>query len=130
MPNTVVARAAYRRGAARALMSGLPKNPPATRWRGNVERMASINSVLGPLDVDSLGYTLPHEHVFTASAGIQQTYPELFGDFEVFTNQVAATLAEARAGGVQTLVELSTLDLGRDVRFFADMSRRTGVNII
>jgi phosphotriesterase-related protein len=92
--------------------------------------MASINSVLGPLDTADLGFTLPHEHVFTASAGIQRTYPELFGDFEVLTNQAASTLADAHAGGVQTMVELSTVDLGRDVRFFAEMSRRTGVNII
>ncbi len=48
--------------------------------------MPTINSVLGPLDVANLGFTLTHEHVFTASAGIQQTYPELFGDFDVFTN--------------------------------------------
>ena len=92
--------------------------------------MPTVNSVLGPLDVGTLGFTLTHEHVYTASAGILQTYPELFGDFDDFTRQTVSTLAEARDGGVQTLVELSTLDLGRDVRFFADMSRRTGVNII
>src|SRR5579871_6656921 len=92
--------------------------------------MPTVNSVLGPLDVANLGFTLPHEHVYTASAGILQTYPELFGDFEDLTQQTVFTLTEARDGGVQTLVELSTLDLGRDVRFFAEMSRRTGVNII
>jgi phosphotriesterase-related protein len=92
--------------------------------------MATVNSVLGPLDVADLGFTLTHEHVFTASAGILQTYPELFGDFGKLTEQAVATLTEARDGGVQTIVELSTLDLGRDVRFLADVSRRTGVNII
>ena len=44
--------------------------------------MATVNSVLGPLDTADLGFTLTHEHVFTASAGIQQTFPELFGDFD------------------------------------------------
>jgi phosphotriesterase-related protein len=92
--------------------------------------VATINSVLGPLEVANLGFTLTHEHVFTASAGILQTYPELFGDFQTLTDQVIATLSEAREGGVRTLIELSTLDLGRDIRFLADMSRRTGVNII
>ena len=77
--------------------------------------MATINSVLGPLDTDKLGFTLTHEHVFTASAGIQQTYPELFGDFEKLTAQCIMTLEEARDGGVQTIVDLSTLDLGRDI---------------
>jgi phosphotriesterase-related protein len=92
--------------------------------------MATINSVLGPLDTADLGFTLTHEHIFTASAGIQHTYPELFGDYERFKEQAAATLAEAGAGGVRTIVDLTTLDLGRDVRLLADLSRRTGVNII
>ena len=92
--------------------------------------MATINSVLGPLDTADLGFTLTHEHLFTASAGIRQTYPELFGDVERLTQQVALTLDEAREGGVQTIVEVSTMDLGRDVRFLAAMSQRSGVNII
>jgi phosphotriesterase-related protein len=92
--------------------------------------MPTVNSVLGPLDVANLGFTLTHEHVYTASAGILQTYPELFGDFDELTAQVVSTLTEARDGGVQTLIELSTLDLGRDVRFFAKVSQQTGVNII
>jgi phosphotriesterase-related protein len=92
--------------------------------------MAVINTVLGPRDTADLGFTLTHEHVFTASAGVRQTYPELFGDFEDFTAEAVATLTEAREGGVRTMIELSTLDLGRDIRFLADVSRRTGVNII
>src|SRR5579859_5025197 len=92
--------------------------------------MPTVNSVLGPLDCAQLGFTLTHEHVFTASAGVQQTYPELFGDFGRLTQQAVLTLKEARDGGVQTMIEVSTLDLGRDVRFLAEMARRSGVNII
>src|SRR5579859_6549609 len=92
--------------------------------------MAKVNSVLGPLDTADLGFTLSHEHIFTASAGILQTYPELFGDFERLRDEAASVLREAHAGGVETIVDLSTMDLGRDVRFLADVSRRTGVNII
>jgi phosphotriesterase-related protein len=92
--------------------------------------MATVNSVRGPIDVQELGFTLTHEHLFTASAGIQHTYPELFGDFHVLTDEVVAALREAREAGVQTLIEVSTLDLGRDVRFLADMSARTGMTIV
>ena len=92
--------------------------------------MATINSVLGPLDTADLGFTLTHEHMMTASAGILQTYPELYGDFDKLTDQVALTLTEARDGGVRTIIDLSTMDLGRNVRLLADLSRRTGVNII
>lgn len=92
--------------------------------------MATVNSVLGPLDTADLGFTLTHEHIFTASAGIQQTFPELFGDFDKLTEQAVATINEAKEGGVRTIIDLSTMDLGRDIRFVAEMSRRTGVNII
>jgi len=92
--------------------------------------MPTVNSVLGPLDTADLGFTLTHEHVFTASAGVWQTYPELFGDVDKLSDEAALMLEEARAGGVRTIIDLSTFDLGRDVRFLADMARRTGVNII
>ena len=92
--------------------------------------MTTVNTVLGPLDVRDLGFTLTHEHLFTASAGVQQTFPELFGDFHALANEVLSALTEARDGGVRTIIEVSTLDLGRDIRFLADMSARSGVNII
>ena len=38
--------------------------------------MATVNSVLGPLDTSDLGFTLSHEHILETSAGIQQVYPE------------------------------------------------------
>jgi len=92
--------------------------------------VATVNSVLGPLDTADLGFTLTHEHIFTASAGIQQTFPELFGDFDKLREQAAWSLNEAREGGVKTIVDLSTMDLGRDIRFIKEMSERTGVQII
>ncbi len=77
--------------------------------------MATVNSVLGPLDTNDLGFTLTHEHVATSSAGILQTYPELYGDYARFKAQAEKTLAEAREGGVRTIIDLSTLDLGREL---------------
>ena len=44
--------------------------------------MATVNSVLGPLDTADLGFTLTHEHLFTASAASSRRSPELFGDFD------------------------------------------------
>ena len=92
--------------------------------------MATVNSVLGPLDTADLGFTLPHEHVVVATAGIRQTFPELYGDFDRLAEQSVLTLKEAREGGVRTIIDLSTMDLGRDVSFLAEMSRRSGVQII
>jgi len=39
-------------------------------------------------------------------------------------------LNQASAAGIQTVVDATTLDLGRDVNVLAEASRRTGINII
>jgi phosphotriesterase-related protein len=39
-------------------------------------------------------------------------------------------VTEAKKGGVDTIVDATPFDLGRDVSLLAEVSRRTGVNII
>ena len=90
--------------------------------------MGIINSVLGPIDTAHLGFTLMHEHLLVASAGIPQNYPELLG--ADFMDQIVQRLIEAKEGGVDTVVDATTLDLGRDVTILAEASRLSGVNVI
>ncbi len=91
--------------------------------------MATVNSVLGPIDSADLGFTLPHEHLIDSSAGIRQTYGEL--EFRDRASDMAMEdFTKAKAGGVDTLVEVSPLDLGRDVELMREVSRETGVNFI
>ena len=90
--------------------------------------MTTINSVLGPLDTAELGFTLMHEHVMCGFAGVLPNYPELLGGnmMEVAVDD----LKKAKAGGVDTIVDATTLDLGRDINLLAEASRRSGVNIV
>jgi len=90
--------------------------------------MTTINSVLGPLNTTELGFTLMHEHVMCGFAGVLPNYPELLGDnmMEVAVDD----LRKAKAGGVDTIVDATTLDLGRDINLLAEASRRSGVNIV
>lgn len=90
--------------------------------------MTIVNSVLGPLDTADFGVTLAHEHVFSSSPGIPQVYPELLDNG--YKDLIIKGLNEAKAGGIKTLVDATTLDLGRDVNLLAEVSRITGVNII
>jgi len=90
--------------------------------------MTTIHSVLGPLDTANLGFTLMHEHLIVASAGIPQDYAELLGDG--FMDPIVQGLTRAKQGGIDTIVDVTTLDLGRDVTVMAEASRLTGVNII
>lgn len=91
--------------------------------------MALINSVLGPLNTADLGFTLSHEHVVTASAGIQYTYPEFINRSQVLEDGVTQ-LKAAYEEGIRTIVDVTTMDLGRDIRLLEEVSRRSGVNII
>ena len=90
--------------------------------------MTTINSVLGPLDTANLGFTLMHEHIMTASAGVYQDYPELLG--ANLMERVIDTLKKAKEGGVDTIVDATTFDIGRDIGLLVEASRRSGVNII
>ncbi len=91
--------------------------------------MPQVNTVLGPRDVKSLGPTLSHEHLLVASAGIQQVYPE-FIDRDFILETVSQQLMEAYQAGLRTVVEVTTIDLGRDIRLMEEASRRSGVNVV
>ena len=90
--------------------------------------MATVNAVLGPLDTSDLGFTLMHEHIMVGAAGIYRDCPELLGPNCM--ERVVARLTAAKEEGIDTLVDATTLDLGRDVELLAEASRRTGVQII
>ena len=91
--------------------------------------MATINSVLGPMDTAELGFTLSHEHVIVTSAGIQHVYPE-FIDRDGTIDRAVSDLKLAYSEGLRSIIDVTTLDLGRDIRMLERVSRESGVNMI
>ena len=99
--------------------------------------MSQVNTVLGPVDsavlgpVDSadLGFTLSHEHITLGAAGTAAAYPG-FQDRQAIADAATAALAEAYEGGVRTIIDVTTLDLGRDIPLMQEVSRRSGVHAI
>ena len=89
----------------------------------NVACAGVVETVLGPLDVSKLGFTLSHEHV-------------CFIPHEVFSDRTAAAarmvdkLKEAKAAGVDTIIDLTPSDAWRDVRFGQEVARRSGMQIV
>jgi len=90
--------------------------------------MTTINTVCGPLASASLGWTLMHEHVMVAASGLTRHYPTLLGPDPL--ERSVNRLKKAKAGGIDTLVDATTFDLGRDAEFLAAASAQSGVNII
>ena len=90
----------------------------------------AVQTVLGPIDASKLGFTLPHEHVFAGSAGVLQTWPALVGGRSAFRDRVVDKLKAMKAEGVDTIVDVTPADIGRDIRFLEDASRQSGVQIV
>jgi len=90
--------------------------------------MTVVESVLGTLDSSKLGFTLMHEHIIGAAAGIPQTYPELLGKGHV--DRIVDELKQVKQAGINTIVDATTFDLGRDASLLAEVSRKSGVNLI
>ncbi len=91
--------------------------------------MATIQGVLGPIDTADLGFTLMHEHVIIRSAGLSEQFPSTYPRAEVIA-RATDCLAEARAHGVKTVVDLTPADLGRDVEAVAEVARRSGMQVV
>jgi len=89
----------------------------------------TVDTVLGPIDAETLGFTLSHEHVLVAMGADNHHYPWLF-DWERTRANIVRELREAKLGGVDTIIDLTTPDLGRDVEFVRDVASVTGVNIV
>ena len=73
-----------------------------------------IQTITGPVDVDSLGLILPHQHLFTDLRGplvadCAQAEPE------VVVYVVQPYLVDASAAGLVALVEYSTVGVGQNL---------------
>ncbi len=91
--------------------------------------MAQLETVLGPVDASELGVTLSHEHVLISMGEDARHYPWLV-DWERTRANAIRELREAKAGGIGTIIELTTPDLGRDVDFYRDVARAAGINVV
>lgn len=105
---------------------------PAVEGRSFSWRRASgtVQTVRGPIDAATLGFTLPHEHILASSAGFWQNWPEFFGGRTQFIDKVVGKLKEAREGGVDTIVDVTPADIGRDIRLLEEVSRKSGIQIV
>ncbi|MCC7364460.1 MAG: phosphotriesterase-related protein [Dehalococcoidia bacterium] len=91
--------------------------------------MATIQSATGPLDTEQLGFTLMHEHVLVMWPPMYQQYPELFDRAATMASAVEK-LKRAKASGVDTMVDLTPIDLGRDPAFIREAAQLSGMQII
>lgn len=92
--------------------------------------MALVETVKGPVDSDQLGFTLMHEHIFVLSTEIEENYRTGFGEEDTRVEQAVTRLNELAAAGVGTLVDLTVVGLGRDIRRVQRVAERVDLNIV
>src|SRR5262245_4176365 len=93
--------------------------------------MSKVNTVLGPIEPGAVGRCDMHQHVIFNTPGWEFTpyAVEHFDKPRVF-DKISADLLDFKAAGGGTLVDCSGIGIGRDVQFYADLARETGVNIV
>lgn len=92
--------------------------------------MAVIRTVLGDISPETVGVILPHEHTVFAFFGAYAD-PRAHYDREAVVHKASEQLRIAKETyRVSAIVDASPLDLGRDIPFQVEVSRRSGVHII
>jgi len=91
--------------------------------------MTTVETALGPVATTELGPTLMHEHVVTRSPGVQENWPHLW-DRSGILDIAERKMADLYSRGIRSIVDLTTVDLGRDIDLILGVARRSRVHIV
>jgi phosphotriesterase-related protein len=91
--------------------------------------MAKINGVLGPFDTAELGFTLMHEHVLTINPAMRHAFPGWL-DRAAHVKRAVAEVRSAKERGVATIVDLTPINLGRDIGLIREVAEKAGMQMI
>jgi phosphotriesterase-related protein len=93
--------------------------------------MTTVETVNGPVDVDAIGRTLTHEHIFTKNPEIEDNWPdpEWEGE-EAMVQKAADTLNELKTLGIDSVIDLTVPGLGRFIPRIQKVAALTDVNIV
>jgi len=92
--------------------------------------MPTISTVRGSVDSGSLGATLMHEHVFVLSPEINQNYPDILGEEGPRIDEAVERLDELKAAGIDSIVDLTVVGLGRNIPLIQKVAARTDLQIV
>src|ERR1051325_4139974 len=88
-----------------------------------------VETATGPLATAELGQTLMHEHIVTRSPGVMENWPHLWDRAGILALS-ERKMADLHARGIRAVVDLTTVDLGRDIGLIVDVARRSRVHVI
>ena len=90
---------------------------------------AVVETATGPIASNRLGRVLTHEHVATRIPGVAENWPNTFPR-DVVIDTCVSVLQRVSESGIDTVVDHTTFDIGRDPELLAEVSRRSEVQIV
>ncbi len=91
--------------------------------------MATIQGILGPIDTAELGFTLMHEHIFIANSAMRIAF-DSWVDVESAKEFAIEEAKAARQRGVKTIVDLTPINLGRDIHIMREVAERAEIQVV
>ncbi len=92
--------------------------------------MGFIRTVLGDIAPDEAGVTLTHEHTLVHWPGAEFDHRSVYDWDDVIGGLSAEFKLGAELFGLKTLVDCTTVELGRHPDMLCEASRRSGVHIV
>jgi phosphotriesterase-related protein len=93
--------------------------------------MATVETLRGPVEINDLGPTLMHEHVFVLSTEFVQNYGEgAWWDEEAQVAGAIEKLNSLAAKGIKTIVDPTVIGLGRYIPRLQRIADKVDLNII
>jgi phosphotriesterase-related protein len=89
----------------------------------------TVDTARGSIGTADLGPTLMHEHIVTRSPGVQENWPHLW-DRPAILAMAEKKMADLYQRGIRTIVDLTTVDLGRDIDLVSEVAKRTRINVV
>jgi phosphotriesterase-related protein len=91
--------------------------------------LPTVETALGSVATTDLGPTLMHEHIVTRSPGVQENWPHLW-DRDAILAIAERKMAALHSRGIRTIVDLTTVDLGRDIDLIVAVASRSRLQVI
>ncbi len=90
--------------------------------------MQKVETARGPVDVDKIGATLMHEHIFILNPELEQNYKNAYWDDEACIALACEQFKQLKARGIDSLVDLTVLGLGPDIRLIQKIVDRLDID--
>ena len=90
--------------------------------------MSEVQTIRGPIASSELGRTLSHEHLTNGTPGMERI-PGLLPRNEMVDRCLEA-LERARSAGIDSIIDLTPFDLGRQVWLFEAVAERSPLHVV